>query len=157
MLDLVFKNSTSDKKYNSKFFEKILVGGLKELKLSNKNIGISVSLVGESEIKQLNNKYRHKNKVTDVLSFPMSEKLQVTSYKLQVLDLGDIFICFPFAKKQAKGENVDIETKLAQLTVHGFLHLLGYDHERSEKDEIEMFKLENKILKKCQDKGQFAG
>lgn len=145
-MDLVFQNLTADEKYTSKFFEKILVGVIKELKLGGKKIEVSVNLVGDAKIKQLNKKHRNKDKVTDVLSFPMNEKT----------DLGDIFICLSFAKKQAKSENVSIGYKLAQLTVHGFLHLLGYDHERSEKDEIEMFKLENKILNKCQDKGQFA-
>ena len=50
------------------------------------------------------------------------------------------------AKKEAKRENIDTKEKLAQLTVHGFLHLLGYDHEKSKKDSKKMFDLENKIL-----------
>ena len=148
MFDLVFQNSTSDKKYTSKFFEKILLTGISELKLSKKNIEVSVSLVGEGKIKELNKKYRNKNKITDVLSFPMSEKSVIRNSKFVIQDLGDIFICLSFAKKEAKSENIDIETKLAQLTVHGFLHLLGYDHERSIKDAKEMFGLENKILGK---------
>lgn len=160
MSDLVFKNHTSQKAPSDKFFKKILDMGTKELEIKNKKTEISLNLVGEAKIKELNKKYRHKNKVTDVLSFPMSENIrslpayQLTS--LQALDMGDIFICLSFAKKQAKSENVSIEKELARLTVHGFLHLLGYDHERSQKDEIEMFELENKILKKCQNKGQFA-
>lgn len=157
MLDFVFSNSTADKKYNSKFFEKILVEAMRELKLAGKKIEVSVNLVGEAKIKGLNKKYRSKDKATDVLSFPMNATFNLQLLTFNFLDLGDIFICLSFAKKQAKSENVSIDRKLAQLTVHGFLHLLGYDHERSEKDEIEMFKLENKILKKCQDKGQFAG
>lgn len=137
-MDLVFQNLTADKKCSSKFFEKILVICVKELKLSNKRIEISVNLVGEAKIKELNKKYRNKNKVTDVLSFPMNERS----------DLGDIFICLSFAKKEAKSENVSIERKLAQLTVHGFLHLSGYDHERSNKDEEQMLKLESKVMGK---------
>lgn len=145
MIDLVFKNSTSDKKYNSKIFEKILAVGIRELKLSNKNIEVSVNLVEDDRIKELNHKYRHKNKVTDVLSFPIEVK---PIPKANIWPIGDIFICLSFAKKEAKEENIDIDTKLAQLTVHGFLHLLGYDHERSEKDAKKMFRLENKILNK---------
>lgn len=162
MLDLVFQNSTIDpplprlrrasKKYNSKFFEKILISSIKELKLNDKKIATSVNLVGEAKIKELNKKYRNKDKVTDVLSFPMveklSKKLQTTNYKLQDTDLGDIFICLPFAKKRAKSENVSIDKELARLTVHGFLHLLGYDHEKSGKEEERMFGIEEKILLK---------
>jgi len=155
-MDLVFQNSTPDKKYTSKFFEKVLVEAVKELKLAGKKIEVSVNLVGEAKIKELNKKYRHKNKVTDVLSFPMNTTFNFQLSTFNFLDIGDIFICLSFAKKQAKSENVSIDRKLAQLTVHGFLHLLGYDHERSDEDEIEMFKLENKILKKWQDKEQFV-
>jgi probable rRNA maturation factor len=104
--------------------------------------------VGEAKIQELNKKYRGKNKVTDVLSFPMSEKIEIGSKKSEVKDIGDIFICLPFAKKTAKSENVDIEDKLARLTVHGFLHLLGYDHERSSAEEKNMFSLEDNILRK---------
>ena len=155
-MDLVFQNSNPDKKYTSKFFEKVLVEAVKELKLAGKKIEVSVNLVGEAKIKELNKKYRHKNKVTDVLSFPMNTTFNFQLSTFNFLDIGDIFICLSFAKKQAKSENVSIDRKLAQLTVHGFLHLLGYDHERSDEDEIEMFKLENKILKKWQDKEQFV-
>lgn len=137
MIDLVFQNLTSDKIFEKKFFKKVLKVGADTLQLTNK-LDASVTLVGEGKIQELNKKYRNKNKVTDVLSFPMDSKS----------DLGDIFICLPFAKKQAKSENISIERKLAQLTVHGFLHLLGYDHEKGEKDTQEMFNLENKILSK---------
>ncbi|OGM95984.1 MAG: rRNA maturation RNase YbeY [Candidatus Yanofskybacteria bacterium RIFCSPHIGHO2_02_FULL_38_22b] len=138
MLDLVFQNLTTDKQFNENFFKKILEIAGGELKLVNKNISVSLNLVGEGKIKELNKKHMNKNKVTDVLSFPMEESG----------DMGDIFICLPFAKKEAKSENVDIEMKLAQLTVHGFLHLAGYDHEKSEQEAEKMFKLENKILDK---------
>ena len=160
MPNLVYRNLTSDKKYNSKFFEIILVGAIKELKLADKKVGLSVNLVGEGKIRELNTKYRNKNKATDFLSFPMASKLEIgpacrsgRNWKLEipksnteVLDLGDIFICLSFAKNEAKSENISIERKLAQLVVHGFLHLLGYDHEKSEKDAKKMFGLENKIL-----------
>lgn len=161
-VDFVFKNSTPDKEYNSKFFEEMLLIGIKELKLGNKNIEVSVNLVGEDKIKELNSKYRHKDKVTDVLSFPMSKssyletrdkkqggsKIIVSGRLSPVADLGDIFICLSIAKKEAKSENISIEKKLAQLTVHGFLHLTGHDHEKSDKDAKKMFDLEHKILAK---------
>src|SRR3989344_419649 len=150
-MDLVFQNSTPDKKYTSKFFEKVLVEAVKELKLAGKKIEVSVNLVGEAKIKELNKKYRHKNKVTDVLSFPMNTTFNFQLSTFNFLDIGDIFICLSFAKKQAKSENVSIDRKLAQLTVHGFLHLAGYDHEVSRQEAGKMLNLENKILNKLYD------
>ena len=135
MLDLVFKNYTAQRAPAGIFFAKVVNAGLKTTKSKGK-IEISVNLVGEGKIKGLNKKHRKKNKSTDVLSFPLGD------------DSGDIFICLSIAKKEAKRENISIEAKLAQLTVHGFLHLLGYDHERSVGGAKKMFALENKILSK---------
>ena len=145
MLDVVFQNATNDKSFRKDLFEKIIKAGIAELGLDSKNIDISINLVGEEKIQELNKKYRNKDKVTDVLSFPM---IQDTRYKIHDLDLGDIFICLPFAKKEAKSENIDIDRKLAQLTVHGFLHLMGYDHEVSKEEEERMLKVEELILSK---------
>jgi len=150
-MELVFQNFTKDKSFKKDFFARVLEAGREELDL--KNISVSINLVGEVMIKELNVKYRNKEKVTDVLSFPMSERLEIDNWKSEiprentpVFDLGDIFICLPFAKKEAKSENISIDRKLAQLTVHGFLHLLGFDHEISEKDAKKMFELEARIL-----------
>jgi len=152
MVDLVFKNNTSSRAHGRSFFVKILEIAAQELKLEDK-VEVSVNLVGEDKIKELNHKYCHKNKPTDVLSFPMQEKLEIRNLKLAIpksnasaFDLGDIFICLSIAKNEAKTENVSIENKLTQLGVHGFLHLLGYDHEKSEVEVRKMFMLERKIL-----------
>ena len=161
MLDVVFQNTTDDKSFRKDLFEKIIKVGITELGLDTKNIDISINLVGEEKIRELNKKYRNKDQVTDVLSFPMlkdsnletRDKKQVKSEILVsgrlslVADIGDIFICLPFAKKEAKSENIDIDRKLAQLTVHGFLHLMGYDHELSKLDAEKMSGLEKRILK----------
>src|SRR3989338_8281543 len=133
MIDLVFKNWIAQKSPSGKFFRKILEKGALVLNL-NKNLEISVNIVGAMKIKELNKKYRNKNQPTDVLSFPLGD------------GSGDVFICLSIAKKQAKSENISIEKKLARLTVHGFLHLQGHDHERSERDAKKMFNLENQIL-----------
>ena len=150
MLDLVLNNLTTDKKYNQNFFDKILDTALvvPRLEVQPPNVGVSVNLVGAGRMKALNKKYRDKNRVTDVLSFPLNKK-EDFSMKLKgdTIELGDIFICLPIAKKIAKKEKISIEKELARLTVHGFLHLLGYDHERRD-DKGEMFKLENKTLDK---------
>jgi probable rRNA maturation factor len=148
MLELVFQNFTKDKSFKRDFFEYIISAGIDVLNMRENKTGVSVNLVGEKTIKELNIKYRAKNKVTDVLSFPLSEKLEIGNWKLEILELGDIFICLPFAKKEAKSENIAIDRKLAQLTVHGFLHLLGYDHEGKSEVAKKMFGLETKILNK---------
>lgn len=151
MLDLVFKNYTSQKSPGQSFFKNVLETAAQELKLKDK-ISVSVNLVGEAKIKELNRKYRNKNKPTDVLSFPIFDRdsqklLRYCATALQAVDLGDIFICLSFAKNEAKRENIRVERKLAQLTAHGFLHLAGYDHEKSEKDAKKMFKVESQILR----------
>lgn len=145
MLDLVFKNQTRVKSPGENFFKKFLSAGIKELRIKDKKIEISVNLVGDNRIKELNKNYLGKNKVTDVLSFPLDE---ARFKKHGILPLGDIFICLPFAVQEAKKQNISLETELARLTVHGFLHLLGYEHKRSAKDAKEMSCLENKILNK---------
>ena len=145
MIDLVFKNSTSEQAPGGAFFVKILESAAKTLKLGGSKVEISVNLTGETKIKNLNKKYRNKNTATNVLSFPLSTDVLK---KYGILPLGDIFICLPVAKKEADGENISVENKLASLTVHGFLHLLGYDHETTAKDAQAMLDLERKILRK---------
>ncbi len=145
MLDLVFKNYTSRKAPGNKFFKEILDMATRELKIKDKNIEVSLNLVGEDKIRGLNRKYRSKDEVTDVLSFPLEES---RLKKYGILPLGDIFICLPFAVKESKRQNISLEKELAWLTVHGFLHLLGYDHEISETGAREMFKTESRILSK---------
>ncbi len=165
MLELVFNNSTEDKEFQDDFFKNIFNLAIEELKLGDKNIEVSINIVGEDKIRELNHQYRHKDKVTDVLSFPMQsfgrhrpggakrlegpfDYVHPTS-NVETFDVGDIFICLPFAKKEAKRENINIDVKLARLLAHGFLHLLGYDHEKSKLEEKKIFGLEKRILAKC--------
>lgn len=143
MIDLVFKNYTSTKSPDEEFFSEILEKGIEELKLGDKKVEVSLNLVGENKIKELNKKHRNKNKVTDVLSFPLGE---TRLKKHGILPLGDIFICLPFAVKEAKRQEISLEKELAQLTVHGFLHLLGYDHENSVAESNKMKKTETAVL-----------
>ena len=145
MIDLFFKNYTSQKFPKEKFFREVLNTGIKELKLKNKKIEIGLSLVGEAKIKELNKKYRGKNEVTDVLSFPLEES---RLKKHGILPLGDIFICLPFAVKESKRQKISLKKELAWLTVHGFLHLFGYDHEKSKTAAKNMLSIESRILAK---------
>lgn len=91
---------------------------------------VCVSLVGPTQIKKLNQAFRHKNKATDVLSFPMGEP------KI----LGDVIICWPVAVKQAKQLGHTLAHELVWLATHGTLHLLGYDHQTAPEKKI----MENK-------------
>ena len=111
---------------------------------------------GKVKIKSLNNKYRQINKATDVLSFPIFENLRpdkkVSEKNLPQIELGDLVICKELAKTQAVEFKISYEQEVIHLAVHGFLHLLGFDHEVSSKEEKIMEKLEaelvNKIYKK---------
>jgi len=106
----------------------------KEFKLKQ---AISLALVSEAEIKNLNRVYRHKNKVTDVLSF----NLDSTAI------LGEVVICLDVAKKQAKENKKSLSAELKLLTIHGILHLLAFDHELNEAEYNKQEEMQNKILK----------
>ncbi len=146
-MDLTFTNSTKHKAFSRAFFEKMVRASIKELKLEKKNIGLSINLVSMAKIKTLNKKYRDKNKSTDVLSFPLHNQLLPNKTKEHILELGDIFICPDVALEKSQKSSKNFKEELEFLVVHGFLHLLGYDHEKSSKAEQEMFKLQDKILK----------
>ncbi len=106
-------------------------------KIKNKNT-LSLIIVSNSFIKELNTKYRNIEKETDVLSFNADNILKN--------DLGDIFISYEKAVMQAAEFNHSLEREIAFLAVHGYLHLLGYDH-LNEKDSKKMFNKTEKILK----------
>lgn len=96
---------------------------------------VHVHAVDEDEIRRLNRMHREKDAVTDVLSFPSGDAPIFG-------ELGDVIICFPQAERQSGG---DVPLELADLLVHGILHLLGYDHERPS-DAEEMFPLQDRIV-----------
>ena len=102
---------------------------------------ISLKLTDDEEMRKLNKKHRSLDKTTDVLSFPMNE-----TKNIEENILGDIVISVDTLRKQAKKYDMTINDELAFLYVHGLLHLLGYDHEISQTEENNMFKLQNEIL-----------
>lgn len=108
--------------------------------------GVEVAIIGEKEIKKLNNEYRGKNKVTDVLSFPWKE-----SPREKTIFLGQIYICYPQIKKQANDFEVEELEEFARMLVHGLLHLVGYDHVNKREAE-KMFGLQEKIVLKAKEK-----
>lgn len=110
-------------------------------------VEVSVTIVDNSAIHQMNKEYRQVDRPTDVLSFPLWEPDEewIITEEEQVVMLGDIVISLPKAKEQAEEYGHSLERELGFLAVHGFLHLLGYDHETKE-DEEEMFRKQEEIL-----------
>ncbi|MBP9674172.1 MAG: rRNA maturation RNase YbeY, partial [Bacteriovoracaceae bacterium] len=114
----------------------------------------SLLLCGMKQMQKLNKLHRKKDKVTDVISFPCYESFESSSLKkVKDLCLGDIVICVPQAKKQAPQFGIAWQVEMIYLFTHGFLHLCGWDHERSLKEEKKMneweAKLVSAILSKC--------
>ncbi|GAF65954.1 rRNA maturation RNase YbeY [Alkalihalobacillus trypoxylicola] len=109
---------------------------------------LSLTFVTDEEIKEINHQYRDKNQVTDVISFALNEQGEgeqaiMTEGLPNVL--GDIIIAVPRLEEQAKEYGHSFERELGFLVVHGFLHLLGYDHE-TEEEEKRMFSKQESIL-----------
>jgi probable rRNA maturation factor len=115
-----------------------------------KAINLSLLLCGEGRIRTLNRQYRGKDKVTDVLSFPSFEEPRSDWTQVMLVEgvahLGDIAICHQQTHRQAREFELSYEDEFIHLLVHGLLHLLGYDHERSPKEEKLMEEWEAKIL-----------
>jgi probable rRNA maturation factor len=97
-------------------------------------VEVSILFCGDRRMRTLNRRYRRKDRPTDVLSFPSNDGL-----------LGDIVISVPYAARQAKRRGESTAREIDRLLLHGFLHLLGYDHET---DEGEMDALEAKLKKR---------
>ena len=103
----------------------------------------SIIFVGDDEIHEINRDYRKVDRVTDVISFAFEDDGEKLYNDIRVL--GDIYICIPQMQRQAKEYGHSEKRELAFLTVHGLLHLLGYDH-MTEQDEKTMFGLQELIL-----------
>lgn len=106
---------------------------------------LSISLVEESEMETLHLQWMDEPGATDVLSFPMDE-MRPNSASTGPGVLGDIVLCPDFAKKQAELAGNSLQEELELLTVHGVLHLLGFDHRESEEKQV-MFALQDEYLK----------
>ena len=110
------------------------------------NAELSIRLVETEESQSLNQQYRHKNKPTNVLSFPFELPPGMPESELDHL-LGDLVICASVVANEANEQGKPAEHHWAHLTVHGVLHLLGYDH-IDDDEAIEMEQLERDILAK---------
>jgi probable rRNA maturation factor len=144
-----YQKVKTDKFLNQQLVEKIIRLTAQELGLDN-NFTVSVLLVGDQKIRTLNKQYRNKDKVTDVLSFSAQEGIPLPKEE-QTNYLGEIFICYPQIKKQAKKFDQTIKQEFCLLLIHGFLHLAGYD-DQTQKDYQQMKKIQDKIFTKIYDK-----
>jgi len=127
---------------NKEFVRKIVQGILQQEK---KQGDISVIFIGAKKIRDLNKKYRKQDKITDVLSFtqgPINSK-----FFLNHLELGEIMVCLMKVKKDAEEFKLDFEKELKWVIIHGILHILGYNHEKSERQAECMRQKEEYYLK----------
>ena len=114
----------------------------KKYKFSKKKVYITLLLSNNRNIKILNKKFRNKDKHTDILSFPFDKKKRNSKN----IYLGDIIISFNYMNKPKNLSNIKFKKKTIKIFIHGFLHLLGYDHVKL-KDYRKMIKEEQKIFK----------
>ena len=139
-----------NEEYKDKVME-VIEKCFEEEKLKNLNLYISITLTTPSNIRKLNKEYRNIDKETDVLSFPMFEKYEIDriieKQERQPLEetIGDIVISVERVEEQAKEYGHSFERELSYMLVHGFYHLMGYDHIEEEDKKI-MRPKEEKIL-----------
>ena len=124
------------------FFKKICKTFPSKYKFLNKKVSLTLLLSNNRKIRKLNKNFRKKNKPTDILSFPFSKKTKISKQTY----IGDIIISYNFMNKP-KSKNLKIfKEKVTKTFIHGFLHLLGFDHLQN-KDYIKMLKEEETIYK----------
>ena len=106
---------------------------------------LSLALVDDAEMRALNRDWRGKDRTTDVLAFAQGEGEGASPAGL----LGDVVVSVPTARRQAETRGCDARQEIRTLLVHGILHLLGHDHERSPADARRMFRLQREVLEAC--------
>lgn len=134
-------NETNEEIIELKEVNKVVEFALKYQSIDNAIFNIII--VDENTIQKLNREYRDKDSVTDVISFALED--DNTFVKTEYRILGDIYICLNKAKSQALEYGHSFLREISFLTIHGLLHLLGYDHMEKSEEEI-MFKLQEMIL-----------
>ena len=130
MIDIfVFSEERAwSKKLNKKqlFFKKICKAFPKKYKFLNKKVSLTLLLSNNKNIKKLNKNFRNQNKSTDILSFPFQERLKKSKNNY----IGDIIISYNYIDKP-KSQDLKGLKKLIKIFIHGFLHLIGFDHKKN--------------------------
>ena len=129
------------------FFKKVCKSFPKKYQFINKKISFTVLLSNNKNIKRLNKEFRKKNKSTDILSFPFNKKIKFS----KSMYLGDIIISYNYLNKPKSQDLELFKQKTIKIFIHGFLHLLGFDHKKN-KDYFKMLREENFIYKHVKSK-----
>ncbi len=129
--------------YNTKLLCRHAIEATLDFEDFNVDCEVSITFTDNENIKILNKQYRNIDRETDVLSFPLMDD-NICSY-MPVTMLGDIVVSLEKAKEQGDKFGHGFDRELAFLCIHSTLHLLGYDHETSEADELEMRKRQSAI------------
>ena len=129
------------------FFKKICKAFPKKYQFSNKKISFSLLLSNNKNIKKLNKVFRRKNKSTDILSFPIDKKINISNNTY----LGDIIISYDYLDKPKSQDLKLFKKKVIKIFIHGLLHLLGFDHKKN-KNYLKMLKEENLLYKHLKSK-----
>ena len=129
------------------FFNSLAQGFPKKYRFIKKKISFTILLSNNKNIKKLNKKFRNKNKTTDILSFPSEKKIDIKKSPY----IGDIIVSYEFMDKPKSLNTLGFKNKISKIFIHGFLHLLGYDHIKL-KDFKKMLTEEEKIYKTVKTK-----
>ena len=143
-IDVVSESNLWNKKIKKQnFFFNSLVQFLpRKYRFIKKKVRLTLLLSKNKNIKKLNKRFRNKNKPTDILSFPSEKKLNIKKSPY----IGDIVISYEFMNRPKILNTLEFKSKVAKIFIHGFLHLLGYDHIKL-KDFKKMIKEEEKFFK----------
>ena len=130
-----------DYKEDYSYLDDVINHTFEVLNITNANM--SVILIDDEKMHELNKAYRGVDRTTDVLSFALEDN---NSIELPIRELGEVYVSIPKMKEQAKEFNHSEKRELAFLVCHGLLHLLGYDHTKSKEEEEKQFGLQDKVL-----------
>lgn len=146
MLEIEYLDIPENKEIE-KQIEEVISKCFSEENINSEYLYVNIILTNPINIKKINKEYRKIDKETDVLSFPMFEKEELKNFKSKCKEvLGDIVISIERVKQQAEEYGHSFQRELSYMVVHGFYHIIGYDH-IEEKDKKEMREKEENILK----------
>jgi probable rRNA maturation factor len=148
-IDVILGSILWNKKIPKKtfFFNSLAKSFPKKYRFVKKKVSLTILLSNNKNIKKLNKKFRNKNKPTDILSFPSEQKFKIKKNSY----LGDIIISYEFMNKPKHLSNLEFKRKVVKIFIHGFVHLLGYNHIKL-KDFKKMIKEEKKIYESIKTK-----
>ena len=148
-IDVLSDERAWSKKIRKKklFFNNLCKLFPKKYQYLNKDVSLTLLLSNNKGIKRLNKNFRNKNKSTDILSFPLSKKIKISKNTY----LGDIIISYDYIDKPKFQDLETFKEKTIKIFIHGFLHLLGFDHKKN-KDYFKMIKEENFLYKHVKHK-----